>query len=112
MQAVRETTAWRDGTTANHTYLLDGDKMVAYIRKGTDTAVYFRNPIRGFSRSGRKFETVTPNPFSAPAPATTLKQVAGSTGSVYYIDTEAGTCTCPGYTFRGQCKHTKELIDA
>jgi uncharacterized Zn finger protein len=28
------------------------------------------------------------------------------------VDTLEGTCTCPGYTFRGACKHVKELVTA
>jgi uncharacterized Zn finger protein len=30
--------------------------------------------------------------------------VQGSNGKVYYI--EDGKCTCPGFKFRGNCKHT------
>jgi hypothetical protein len=109
MEAVRETTVWADGSACNHTYLLSGDRMLAYIPRGSAVAQYFKAPIT-ISRSGRKFERLLVNPFTVVEPeVTTLKQVAGSNGSVYHVDTAAGTCTCPGYTFRGQCKHTKEL---
>jgi len=60
MEAIKEITAWKDGTTANHTYLLDGNNLVAYIKKK---------------------------------------------GNSYFVDDEAHTCTCPGFTFRGSCKH-------
>jgi len=36
-------------------------------------------------------------------------EVKGSKGETYTVDPEAQTCTCPGYTFRGTCKHVKEL---
>ena len=111
MDAVKEITQWTDGSQCNHTYLLNGDKMVAYIARGTTKPFYFKNPIV-ISRSGRKFEKLQVNPFTVPAVPQTLKQVAGSNGNVYYIDTETNTCTCPGYTFRGACKHTKELQHA
>lgn len=108
MQALLETTVW-DGNCANHTYLLDGTTLIAYIRAGTSQPYYFKNPIKGFDKRARKFELVTPNPFDVPVLASHLITVEGSKGQVYTIDTVEGTCTCPGYTFRGACKHVKEL---
>ena len=115
MQAYKETTVWDDGNTAiNHTYLLNGDQMVAYIRVGTTVPFYFKNPIR-ISKSGRKFEVVEPNPFNN-IPSVVVQQelgntreIDGSKGAKYIVDLDAKTCTCPGYTYRGTCKHTKEL---
>lgn len=116
MEAVKETTVWADGKSAvNHTYLLDGDKMVAYIRYGTTEPFYFKQPIKGFSRSGRKFEKLTTNPFKVNVEETPayIKKVAGSKPGVFYtVNTDENTCTCPGYTFRGTCKHVKELETA
>jgi len=108
MQALKETTIWA-GNAVNHTYLLDGNNLVAYIRAGTSEPFYFKSPIKGFSKSGRKFVVVEPNPFSVPELASHLVTVQGSKGQVYTVDTHEGTCTCPGYTFRGACKHVKEL---
>ena len=106
MQALLETTG---GLFPAHTYLIDGTSLVAYIRVGTTEPFYFKNGIKGFSKSGRKFVTVTPSPFDVPQLADHLVQVKGSKGQVYTVDTAEGTCTCPGYTFRGACKHVKEL---
>ena len=39
-------------------------------------------------------------------------EVQGSKGAVYYVNTTENTCTCPGYTYRGTCKHVKELEPA
>jgi hypothetical protein len=118
MQAYKETTVWDDGNVAiNHTYLLEGDKMIAYIRVGTSVPFYFKNPIR-ISRSGRKFEVVDPNPFDN-IPSVVVQQALGNTreidgskGAKYIVDLDAKTCTCPGYTYRGTCKHVKELESA
>ena len=115
MQAYKEITVWDDGNTAiNHTYLLNGDQMVAYIRIGTSIPFYFKNPIR-ISKSGRKFEVVEPNPFDS-LPSVVVAQelgntreIDGSKGAKYIVDLDAKTCTCPGYTYRGTCKHSKEL---
>ena len=105
MEALRETTG---GAFPPHVYLLDSTKLVAYIKSGTEDPFYFKNPIKGFDRRGRKFEIVKPNPFTVKA--TPRIEVQGSKGQVYYIDTDENSCTCPGYTFRGECKHIKELI--
>jgi hypothetical protein len=109
-QAYRETTAWADGNTViNHTYLLDGDKMLAYIRQGTDQEFWFRTPIR-ISRSGRRFQLVEANPFSGlGGQVARIREIDGSKGAKYIVDLDAKTCTCPGYTYRGACKHVKEL---
>ena len=111
MDAYLETTVWSDGSTCNHTYLLDGDSMIAYIPKGKTTAQYFTKPIR-IDRRGRKFERLATSPFEVkvvPVVATTTITVQGSKGQTYTVDTEAKTCTCAGFTFRGTCKHVKEL---
>lgn len=116
-QAYKETTVWEDGaTTINHTYLLEGDSMIAYMRSQTSVPFYFKTPIR-IDRRGRKFELVEPNPFEAIAiPQVVVEQapqdvveITGSKGTIYYLNKEAKTCTCPGYTYRGTCKHVKEL---
>lgn len=108
MQALRETTAWA-GNAPNHTYLLDGNNLVAYIRAGTTEPFYFKSPIKGFDKRARKFELVTPNPFEVAQLASHLVSVTGSKGQVYTVDTSEGTCTCPGYSFRGACKHVQQL---
>lgn len=107
MQAVREITKWDTDTNCNHTYLLDGDKMVAYIKFSDTVPFYFKAPIR-IDKRGRKFEELKTNPFDIKVKST-LIEIAGSKGSTYYVDPDSKTCTCPGFTFRGSCKHIMEL---
>ena len=109
MEAVVETTVWNDSNLANHTYLLDGSKMVAYIKVGSTTPFYFKKPIT-IDRRGRKFVIAKPNPFKKIKEKDTIVKVSGSKGAVYSIDTEDKTCTCPGYMYRGSCKHILELV--
>ena len=104
MEALRETTG---GAFPPHIYLLDGNNLVSYIKAGETEAYTFLNPIKGFDKRGRKFATVTPNPFKVKAQSNLIK-VKGSNGNEYTIDPEAKTCTCPGFTFRGACKHMAE----
>jgi hypothetical protein len=109
MEAVVETTVWNDSNLANHTYLLDGTKMLAYIKVGSTTPFYFNKPIT-IDKRGRKFQSLKVNPFKKIKEKSTTIKVSGSKGNIYSIDTVDKTCTCPGYTFRGSCKHIKELV--
>jgi len=109
MEAYLEITDWGNAKTPNHTYLLSGANLVAYIKQGETDPFYFKNPIKGFDKRGRKFELLKANPFEITVSAANIRQVTGSKGEVYTIDLDAKTCTCAGYTFRGTCKHTKDL---
>jgi hypothetical protein len=110
MEALQEVTVWPSGSAVNHVYLLDGNSMLAYVRNGTLEPFWFRKPIT-ISRSGRRFARLDVNPFDVALVEAdpNIKQVQGSKGSVYTVNLELGTCTCQGYTFRGTCKHVKEL---
>jgi hypothetical protein len=113
MEAVREVTVWTgvDYRAPNHDYLLDGDRIVAYRPWGTAEIRTLKTGIK-IDRRGRKFEKLMPNPFEIPGAITadpTVVEVQGSKGQIYRVDTAAGTCTCQGFTFRGQCKHLAEI---
>jgi hypothetical protein len=105
MQALRETTG---GDFHPHVYILEGNSLVAYVRVGTTEPYYFKNPIKGFDKRGRKFETVE-LAIDAPAESSNIVEIEGSKGAKYILDKVLCTCTCPGFTFRGDCKHVKEL---
>jgi len=109
MKAMQETTVWESDFQPNHIYLLDGDKAVAYIPWGTGTAQYFKKPLR-LDLRGRQFTALKVNPFEVPEADATTITVQGSNGKTYEVDPEAQTCTCPGYTFRGQCRHVAEAL--
>jgi Uncharacterized conserved protein len=112
MEAVHETTRWTgvDHQQPNHDYLLDGDKIVAYRPWGTAEIRVLRSGIK-IDRRGRKFVKLDPNPFAEQEqhPDPVILSVPGSKGAVYRVNTQTATCTCPGFTFRGSCKHIKEL---
>ena len=117
MKYFEETTEWSDGATCNHTYLLDDSKgkMYAYVPKGTDTLVQFKNPIR-IDLRGRKFKPVAARWHYAGADELVLEPkqkwvVKGSTDAEYVVEKvdSVYTCTCPGYKYRGDCKHVKEF---
>jgi uncharacterized Zn finger protein len=53
-----------------------------------------------------------PNPFTEleENKESMVVEVKGSKGNSYFVNVEENTCTCPGFTFRGACKHIKELV--
>lgn len=106
-EAFLETTVW-DGPYPNHTYLLEGDRAIAYIKVGTKEPFYFSKPIQ-LDKRGRKFQKLDKNPFGKQETDPTLIEVKGSKGDTYYVDPVAATCTCSGFKFRGTCKHLKSL---
>ena len=111
MQAIKEITEWKGVTRQpNHTYLMEGSKCVAYKQWHVGEPFYFSKPLP-IDRRGRKFVELTDNPFDLEdlAVDTHVIRVKGSKGEEYRVDLQAGTCTCPGYTFRGACKHVKQL---
>ena len=99
MEAVIETTG---GQFPAHTYLLDGNNLVAYVKKGETEPFYFKKPIKGFDRRGRKFVPGNSNLFNTKK-ASNEHTVVGSSGQVYTVTEDS--CSCPGFTYRGTCKH-------
>jgi len=102
---LQETTDWGDSKCPNHIYVLDDkqENMLAYIRMPITEPKVFSKPIR-FDKRGRTFTQL-----KSVKPAKNLVKFAGSKGAVYYVDPEDNSCSCPGYKFRGDCKHVAEI---
>ena len=99
MEAVIETTG---PLFPQHTYLLDGNTLVAYVKKGETQPFYFKNPIKGFDKRGRKFAPGNKDLFTEKKEQNG-RTVIGSSGQTYTVTEDS--CTCPGFTYRGTCKH-------
>ena len=96
---LQETTDWGDINIANGIYHVNGaGHLVQYNDK------VFKNPLKQFSKSRCKFTKIGER---AEELAPGVITVQGSNGNVYTIDD--GKCSCPGYTFRGNCKHVKQV---
>ena len=104
MEALVEVTG---GAFPAHTYLLDGTNLVAYVKVNTTEPFYFKNPIRGFDKRGRKFQPGNVNLFTQKK-ASNAHTVIGSKGQTYTVTEDS--CTCPGFTYRGTCKHMAEHV--
>jgi len=108
MEALQETTKWKDTPTqSNHIYLFDGSKAVAYIKFGQGEPFYFKTPLT-LDKRGRSFTKADNHLFKIKVKSN-LVEIKGSKGNSYFVDAETKTCTCPGFTFRGACKHVKEI---
>lgn len=108
MEALLEVTVWDNPKTPNHTYLLDGTTLVAYIKQGEKAPFYFKHGIKHFDKRGRKFKPADAKLFNTDKKSE-LVEVKGSKGNTYWVNPEEKTCTCPGFTFRGTCKHIGEV---
>ena len=109
MEALLETTVWKDTKSQpNHIYLFDGSKAVAYIKLGQGEPFYFKTPLN-IDKRRRTFIKADIKLFNVKIKSN-LIEVKGSKGNSYFIDADAKTCTCPGFTFRGACKHITEVL--
>lgn len=109
MEALKEVTVWEDvKVQPNHIYLFEGDKAHAYIKWGTGKPEYFKKPMQ-IDKRKRKFVKADIKLFELPKEPNELVEVKGSKGNSYWVNPEEKTCTCPGFTFRGNCKHIGEV---
>lgn len=113
MEAVREITVWEGlSKQPNHDYLLDGDKVMAYRKWGEGNIIKLSGNLK-IDRRGRKFLKLEPNPFSELMQAkreSVMVEIKGSKGNSYFVNKEEKTCTCPGFQFRGTCKHIIDIL--
>jgi hypothetical protein len=115
MRFYRETTAW-DGNVPNHIYLLSTDKskMFGYMKAGTQETAVFKKPYR-FDARYRTFQEVLElgeiDMDNLSQPAVQNWEFIGSKGDKYIVQKIDNMlqCSCPGFTYRGDCKHVKEV---
>lgn len=114
MKAFQELTVWAtDFDMPNHVYFLNDskEKMYGYVQAGTGLVQTMSTPYK-FKASGRKFKEVENRwnfKIAEDEPEGFVKIVIGSKGERYTITEVDGVrhCTCPGYKFRGKCRHTE-----
>ena len=100
IEILQEVTDWGKYPVVNGVYHVNSSgQLVQHNDK------VFKNPIKQFSKSRRKFTKIGERPEELSSDVIVIKS---SSGKTYTIDD--GKCSCPGYTFRGNCKHVKELI--
>lgn len=95
IDVLQEVTDWE---YPNHIYHVNGAGKLIAFNNGSGLKTFSR-PL-SFDKARRKFKKLEQFDEKLPSDAITVK---GSNGKVYTIID--GKCNCPGFTFRGNCKH-------
>lgn len=117
LEILRETTVWNtDNAVRNHTYLLDGNKLIAYAKFSTDEIVVLKNPLnidkryRQFVRDNHSgLSQLIKNQKKDPN-TRVFKIQSGEKEYFVTKKSEKYTCTCTGFNFRGKCKHVDAVV--
>ena len=111
LEILKETTIWADGSNINHTYLLDGSKIIAYAKFGGNDVQEVKSQFRidkryrTFVKTKHKgLEKLIKN--TIPESNTRVFKVQ-SKEKEYFVELSDYnySCTCTGFNFRGKCKH-------
>ena len=106
IEILQEVTDWGKYKVNNGIYHVNSaGKLVAYQPNSEEPLQVLNVPSNQFSKSRRKFKKIGERAEELDA---NIIEVKGSTGKTYIIDLDKKTCTCPGFTYRGNCKHVKE----
>ena len=111
LEILKETTVWSDGSNANHTYLLDGSKIVAYAKSSDNSVQVLRTQIKIDKRYRTFIKTkhtgIERIIKSSPTESNTRVFKVKSKEKEYFVELSDYnyTCTCTGFNFRGKCKH-------
>jgi hypothetical protein len=104
MKLMQEMTVFAGAKMPNHSYLLDDAGIAIGMRKfSAGEVMKFRTPIL-LDRRGRIFKLVDDLGPDTPV-SSNIVEVAGSGSNVYTVDLDKKQCSCPGFTYRGECKH-------
>ena len=116
LEILKETTIWSGGSNVNHTYLLDGTKIIAYAIFGGDEIQSLKTQIK-IDKRYRTFVKV--NHFGltrlinkTPKNNTRVFKIKSKTKE-YFVELSDYnyTCTCTGFNFRGKCKHIDAVVE-
>jgi len=108
MKAYREIDTYKDFDLPDSILYLKGDMLYA-TKSGNSDIRDLTTPLR-IDKRGRKFVELTGVEMPDLNSQVQVIEVEGSKGNTYYITmSDTPNCSCPGYQFRGNCSHIKEL---
>lgn len=117
LEIFKETTVWSDGSNANHTYLLDGTKIIAYAKYSDNSVQVLKTQIKIDKRYRTFVKTKHPGlekliKNTTPKSNTRVFKVK-SKEKEYFVELSDYnySCTCTGFTFRGKCKHITAVAE-
>jgi hypothetical protein len=109
---MQEVTEWQC-STPNHIYIFDDclSHAIAYVPEGSRTVQKFSKPM-SIDRRGRRFVDLEDH--AVEPPKASVWQVPGSRGADHTVTMSQGyySCTCPGFTYRGRCRHVTDIQQA
>jgi hypothetical protein len=123
ISAYKEVTEWDNSefVVPNHTYLFDGkSNILAYAKASNNELVILHKPLPLDTRR-RKFIKVKHKDLDAYGATVVLEdkppsdypnwQVKSDSGKTYTVELISGKyhCNCVGYSYRGVCKHSKQI---
>jgi len=113
MKFFKETTRDWASPTPNHIYLLttDKSKMYGYLKTGTEEVTVFRKPYNFDARRRTFVEVPELGEIDLGEVKSEKWEFTGSKGDTYVVQKIDNMlkCSCPGFTYRGDCKHVKEI---
>lgn len=113
MKFYKETTPDWATPTPNHTYLLTDDKskVYGYIKARSGDTFTFKNPIKFDARRRTFIEVKELGEIDLDQVKGESWEVGGSNGAKYIVQKIDNMlkCSCPGYTYRGECRHVKQI---
>jgi hypothetical protein len=120
-EILKEVSEWKsDFPVPNHTYLLGGDNIIAYIKDGDNQVNILKSEMR-INKRYRKFISIKNTALSKLIPKDNIIQrdnnvrvfLIKSKEKQYTVelntDNNRLSCTCTGYGFRGKCKHIEAV---
>jgi len=117
LEILKETTVWSDGSNANHTYLLDGTKIVAYAKYSDNTVQVLKSQIKIDKRYRTFVKTKHPGLEKLIKNTTSKSNTrvfkVQSKEKEYFVELSDYnySCTCTGFNFRGKCKHITAVAE-
>jgi hypothetical protein len=113
MKFYKETTKDWAAPTPNHVYLLSTDKskMYGYIKAGTEEVTVVKKAYPFDARRRTFVEVPELGEIDLDQVKGERWEFVGSKGDKYVVQKIDNVlqCTCPGYKYRGECKHVKEI---
>ena len=104
IEILQEVTDWGKYKVNNGVYHVNSSGNLVAQQVNQDAKVQvLKVPSTQFSKARRKFKKIGERPEQFDKNVIVVK---GSNGNTYTI--EDGKCSCPGFTYRGNCKHVKE----
>jgi len=117
LEILKETTIWSDSSNANHIYLLDGNKIVAYAKFGGNdiqalkTQIKIDKRYRTFVKTKHSGLEKIIKSSSTKSNTKVFKVISKTKEYFVELSDYNYTCTCTGFNFRGKCKHITAVAE-